>query len=71
LDVQEISSNITNQCSERMEARLERVEDGMHAILNLLQARPPVNNNQFAAAASIAAIEETKEERKEEEGKQC
>jgi hypothetical protein len=70
LDVQEISSNITNQRSERMEARLERVEDGMHAILNLLQARHPVNNNQFAAAASIAAIEETKEERKEEEGKQ-
>jgi hypothetical protein len=63
LDVQEISLNTIDQRDQRVEARLQRVEDGMHAILNMLQARPPVNN-QLAGAAGI--VEETKEEGKEE-----
>lgn len=66
LDVQETTINTIDQRTQRVEARLQGVEDGIHAILNILQARPPVNNQVAAAAAAPIAIgEETKEEAKE------
>ena len=64
--MQETILSTIDQRTQRVEARLQRVEDGIHAILNMLQSRPPVNN-QVAAAA---AVEETKEEAKQEEAKE-
>jgi galactokinase/mevalonate kinase-like predicted kinase len=61
LDVLETTANTIDQRTQRVEARLQRVEDGIDAILNMLQARPPVNN-QVAVAAAID--EEAKEDGK-------
>ena len=69
LDVQETTINTIDQRTQRVEAHLQGVEDGIHAILNILQARPPVNNQVAAAAAAIAIGEETKEEEEAKEGK--
>ena len=71
MDAQETTINTIDQRTQCVEARLQGVEDGIHAILNILQARPPVNNQVTAAAAAAAVAvaigEETKEETKEEE----
>jgi hypothetical protein len=68
LNVQETTVATIDQRTQRVEARLQGVEDGIHAILNILQARPPVNNQ--VAVAPAAAIEETKEEETKEEAKE-
>ena len=70
LDVQETTLNTIEQRAQCVETRLQGVEDGIHAILNILQARPPVNNQVAAAAAPVAIGEERKEETKEEETKE-
>ena len=56
-----------DQHTQHVEAHLECVEDGIHAILNMLQVHPHVNNQP--AAAPVIGEEVKVEEEEKEEGK--